>query len=496
MRIQKLTLLSLLICLPITAQNLKIKVLNSKDNLPLSNVSVDVNNKMQLTTNDEGTFDLAKEFQIDESTLTIKLLGFETQKITLKQINDQNQTIKLNEVIYQLESVSINNQKPNPLAIMEEVNKRLESNYVADGKWEKSRLFFKESYNFKAKQLEIDLKKSSGFSKKQVDVIENELKNYTDKLINKNSKSSQEILTDYYSNYKKDKTHSPKMDVIKAISINENGLDAESNEINKGLSDLLLKHLDSTKYYRIKSGWFGSRDTISLKKDFRKKHKKSNLAITKKTFSSFLENKNLSLANFDFISEPEKYNYTFKTKMEDENNNTVYVLDFKPKKSSADYTGTLHITENEFAITKCSYNLAEGENVMSANLKFLLGLKFKENVDTGLLTFKKDNETNKFRLQYVSQESGKYFYIDRPVKFIELAKTDRDVFSFDLKIEADNIIKTELLVVSRSNPQAITFDDQKEKDFDYLTIKKYDPSIWKNYISIEPNEAMRKINRG
>jgi hypothetical protein len=34
---------------------------------------------------------------------------------------------------------------------------------------------------------------------------------------------------------------------------------------------MMLQHLDSTKYYRVKSGLFGSRDTISLRKDYNKK---------------------------------------------------------------------------------------------------------------------------------------------------------------------------------------------------------------------------------
>jgi hypothetical protein len=39
--------------------------------------------------------------------------------------------------------------------------------------------------------------------------------------------------------------------------------------MNWGLN-MMLQHLDSTKYYRVKK-LFGSRDTISLRKDYNKK---------------------------------------------------------------------------------------------------------------------------------------------------------------------------------------------------------------------------------
>jgi hypothetical protein len=36
--------------------------------------------------------------------------------------------------------------------------------------------------------------------------------------------------------------------------------------------NMMLQHLDSTKYYRVKKWLFGSRDTISLRKDYNKKN--------------------------------------------------------------------------------------------------------------------------------------------------------------------------------------------------------------------------------
>jgi hypothetical protein len=80
---------------------------------------------------------------------------------------------------------------------------------------------------------------------------------------------------------------------LKATKLKNEGSAASSDELEKGLN-MMLQHLDSTKYYRVKSGLFGSRDTISLRKDYNKKkemdktkEKSNQLSVTKANLDAF-----------------------------------------------------------------------------------------------------------------------------------------------------------------------------------------------------------------
>ncbi|MDG2430960.1 MAG: carboxypeptidase-like regulatory domain-containing protein, partial [Flavobacterium sp.] len=127
------------------------------------------------------------------------------------------------------------------------------------------------------------------------------------------------------------------------------------------------------------------------------------------------------------------------------------------------------------------------------NLKLLLGIKASQNKSTGTIIYKKKKEGNGYYLQYATIERGQYFYINRPLKFIELTREDKDVLSLDIKVEGNSSSKTEFLNLSRSPIAASEITKIKEDDFKYITIKSYDPKIWKDYNAIEPLEEMKRF---
>jgi len=256
--------------------------------------------------------------------------------------------------------------------------------------------------------------------------------------------------------------------------------------------------LDTTKYYRIKSGWFGSRDTISLRKDFnkkkKKKQKKSELTSTKGNISTFMaENNFLYGGKMDFVSKTELYEYAYEGAMYSNQNEFVYVLSFKPKKSKAKYTGKLYVSESDYAVVRADYNLAKGKKLGGINLKLLLGVKASENVSKGTVIFKPRPSGNGYYLQYASTETGQYFYVNRPLKFIELTDDDRDVVALDIKVEGDMSEKMEFLNISQSEISQNALESTKEEEFEYIRLKKYDPKIWKDYTAIEPLEEMKQF---
>jgi hypothetical protein len=74
-----------------------------------------------------------------------------------------------------------------------------------------------------------------------------------------------------------------------------------------------------------------------------------------------------------------------------------------------------------------------------------------------------------------------------------LTREDKDVLSLDIKVEGNSSSKIEFLNLSRSTIAAASIEKIKEDDFKYLTIKAYDPKIWKDYNAIEPLEEMKRF---
>jgi hypothetical protein len=57
--------------------------------------------------------------------------------------------------------------------------------------------------------------------------------------------------------------------------------------------------------------------------------------------------------------------------------------------------------------------------------------------------FRKKSENKNYYLHYASEELGQYFYVNRPLKFIEITKEDKDILSLDIKFEGNSTTKTE-----------------------------------------------------
>ncbi|KGO89886.1 carboxypeptidase-like regulatory domain-containing protein [Flavobacterium suncheonense] len=495
------SLLLLAVNLPLLAQNLTAKISDSNTGEPLPYATIKIDGSTDLISNNEGYFNFSENGLDVSSILKVSFIGYVGQQITLAELKKQNLIVKLVPANFELDNITISNKKPDPYQIIAEVNKRLKENYKHSGKNTKSKLFFRESSFFKPSVLDLDITKSTGFTKEQLKEANADLKKFSDRLVSKPVQAFKDILCDYYygkATGKDNKTYFlSKLDVVKATNITGDQSATSLDAMEENGAKLLLKHLDSTKFYRVKSGLFGSRDTITLNKSYnnKKKNKKpvSKLNNTKNSIFSFLSQQHFNGNKLDFVKESKLYSYSFEGSIYNEaDNEIIYILKFSPKKSKGIYTGTLYISESDYAVVKCNYELAEGKKVSGLNLKFLLGVKTSENVSKGTLIFRKDPEDKIYKLHYAYEESGQYFYINRPLKFIELTKEEKDVVALDFKIEGSTVERTELLNISRSEISENTFEAFKETDFNYIQLKRYDPAIWQNQVSIEPLEAMKQ----
>jgi hypothetical protein len=115
------------------------------------------------------------------------------------------------------------------------------------------------------------------------------------------------------------------------------------------------------------------------------------------------------------------------------------------QKNKAKYTGKLFIFETDFAIVRADYNLVDLKTLGGVNPNFI-GRKASENVKQAWNTIYK--QTNGiYYLQYASTELSSIHH-NRPLKFIELAESDKDVVALDIKVTETNE-KTEFLTQAK-----------------------------------------------
>lgn len=494
------------------AQQTKGKVVDSKTQEPIAYANIKINDADNTVTNTEGFFTISEKD--DNAVVTVSFLGYHSTQLTVAQLKN-NSTIYLEEGVFELGSVFVSNQKPNADSIMMVVKERLSKNYEY-GSGYKYRVFRRGMSQFKPKTMEIDIEKSTGFTKKQLKEANEEIRKFTSSLIKYPPTSYTDVLMDYATISKKTEDGKPKLitkgNVIKAIRLADETRSASLDDLEESATKMFLKHMDTTKFYRVKSGWFGSRDTLSFSKEYnekkaerQKKEKKSkdgtikvdvttNLESQKSMVYHVLRNKTAFTVNqeLDFVKQTKYYTYTFDgvSFLDDE---MVYIIGFKPKKGKAKFQGKLYVSETDFAIVRADYQLAEGKRLSGINLKLILGVKVFEDHSKGTFLYRKNQETEKYYLQYASIEEGQYFYLHRPIKFIELADKDREVVAFDIKVEGNAFDKTEFLNISSEKITESQLEAIKEKDFEYQKLRKYDPSIWKDYNAIEPVEEMKRF---
>ena len=478
---------------------------NSGESIPYANIKL--GSSSNNVSNADGKFNIASTPDNESTTIEISYIGYETQQISFRQLEKQNFIIKLIPGIYELNNVDVSDKKQDVATIMAKVKASLKENYAASDTPFKSTIFLREQTAFKAKQFNLEIEKSTGFSKTKLKEVNAEIKRFASGMTQSPPKEFKDFLGVYSSQItqKNDKkVSSSKLNVLKATRIKDENRSVSMDDLEKTASNMFLKHLDTTKFYRVKSGWFGSRDTISFSKEYNNKRNKGkktpeneskNVTTAKSSiFSTQTATHPLYGTNTDFMRQIDWYKYTLDGAIFSEDYKLIYVIKFQPKKGKAKYEGTLYVSENDYAVVKATYQLAKGKTLGGINLKWILGIKVFENVSAGTLIYKENPSTKKYYLQYANIEDGQYFYLNRPLKFIELTDEERDVLALDIKAEGDILNKTEYLNLEQKEISQTDFESLKEADFKYIKLKKYDPKIWKEFTTLEPVEEMKQFS--
>ncbi|MFK2820231.1 carboxypeptidase-like regulatory domain-containing protein [Flavobacteriaceae sp. LMIT009] len=472
----------------IFSQSLTARVVDANNN-PIAFATVQISENTGVITNEEGYFTInSSEANNDE--LTFSCLGFTTITISIDKIKDNDYIIQLEEFISELNKVYLSNTTPNADEIIRKVNLNLSNNYRDE----------KVTYNFFHRntayadfnRFEVKINKASGMRKRQLEGVNKSIDSLTNSIINSNTVYFQDYLGDLMIDNKK-KT---KLEVHKATSLVDNKNNFSLDNVQEKAQHLILKYLDTTMTYKLKTGIIKIEDSLSLRSSEKKSEEKENTydvsnlkGDTHRMVRSSQVYDNSFLRK---IVDPERYKYEF-IDVTSYNGELVYMIGFRPRKAKSKYAGTLYITDETFAVIKLDYDFGKGKRGEKFNLRLLLGIKYVENINSGTIIYQK-SESAIYVPKYIKEEEGHYFYVNRPIKFIENSSRKNKV-GFNFTIEGSAKAKNEVYIISNADLDLARFNAYKElKEIPYERLKRYDASIWKNYNAIEPLEEMKTFN--
>ncbi|TJY33928.1 carboxypeptidase-like regulatory domain-containing protein [Pontimicrobium aquaticum] len=468
-------------------QNLTAKVVDNNNN-PIPFATVQTNKNSGVITNEEGFFTINLE-DITSNEITFSCLGFASRTITIEAIQNNNNIIVLEEFINELGKVFLSTTTPNADDIIQKVNSNLAKNYQHEN--QTVQFFHRNTAYADFSRFEAKVTKASGMRKKQHEGVNKSLDSLTRTIINSNTVYFQDYLGDLMIKNNKE----AKLNIHKATSLIDNSKNFSLDNVQTKAQDLILKYLDTTLTYKLKTGIIKVEDSMSLKSN--NDNKKDNEAI--------YNVKNLKGETHGLLHDAQTYNNSFMRKIINPdnykyefidvtgfNNELVYIIEFKPRKAKSKYAGKLYITDETFAVIKLDYDFGKGKRGEKFNLKLLLGIKYVENINKGTIIFQK-NANSTYSPKYINQEEGRYFYVNRPIKFIENSR-ERNKVGFNFLIEGSAKSKQELFIINKSDLISSEFSSFTEpEDVPYQKLKQYDPSIWKAYNAIEPLEEMKRF---
>lgn len=471
----------------LNAQEISARVIDSKSQEPVAFATIKTGKNKGVITNGEGLFVIDTAY-IENKNVQISCMGYTTKSVPLSSIAE-GASIALEPALNQLETVFLSSSTPNVDAIIEKVNQNYFTNYRSDSLTYKFFKRFTTYGDFESIDLEID--KSSEFSKVEVKKSNQELSAISNEIKNSNSISFDESRGKLL---KLDSTNS-KLRIDKVTKIFNSGEQFSIEAIEAKSVDVVLKYLDTTQTYKLKTGWFTVEDELSLNSE-RNEDKEANDSVTVKDEKSEI----LSILNGEYLNsestlksilDTDIYEYELENASiyDDE---LIYEISFSPKRSRAKYKGTIYVSDDTFAILKMNYDFEKGKRGDKLNLKLILGIKYIENLNEGTMIFSKAAE-GFYVPKYLGSSTGSYFYAKRPFKFIENSAA-KNKTAMTLKLEGQLNTKTELLfeTVEPLEFQAFESTDQVEQ-VKIESLRKYDANQWTGSQTLAPTEELRKF---
>src|SRR5690606_11678050 len=260
---------------------------------------------------------------------------------------------ELEPAVNQLDEVYLSNKKPNIDSIIARVKRHVPKNYNTDLR--QYDIFRRVADYVDFKNLDFEIDKASQVNKKQLEQVNTDLLALTHAIMTSKIVQFVDFKGTLYTQTK----DSTELTVSKATRLLDHTKDFSIDNVQERAKDIMLRYLDTTKTYKVKTGLFKIEDSLSfakIKKE-REKAKKEELDINQLKgatkgllkYSKFYDDSFLMT-----ILNPRLYDYTLDD-MAVYNEQLTYVINYQPRKGKAKYSGKLYVTDGDYAITKVTY---------------------------------------------------------------------------------------------------------------------------------------------
>ena len=165
------------------SQNITGIIIDAKTSESLPYANIKVNESDNLVSNEEGNFTLSESNSNDASVLIVSYLGYVNRQLTVGELKNLQYRIPLVPAIFEINEVNVSNKKPNADEIMANVKANLERNYKSDGQAKKDVLFYRKSEAIKPSILDVEIDKSTGYTKQGLKSANADLHTFTTKLM-------------------------------------------------------------------------------------------------------------------------------------------------------------------------------------------------------------------------------------------------------------------------------------------------------------------------
>ncbi|GAA4971002.1 carboxypeptidase-like regulatory domain-containing protein [Algibacter aquimarinus] len=471
-------------CSSVVSQNITAKLIDKSTNKPIPFANIKTGTYSGVISNDEGFFTVSS---VDDSkSIVISCMGYENRTLTINEIKESNLIITLQQALNQLDEVFISSKTPNADFIIAKVRAKLTKNYNID--LQQYNIFKRTTDHVDFKSLEFEIDKASNVKKKQLEGVNKSLTDLVNQVKNSNMVQFADLKGKVFTLNK----DSIKLEVEKATELLDYKNDFSIENIQDKMQNIILKYLDTTKTYKLKTGLFKIEDSLALNDDDFKEDDKNEYKVSSlnKATESLL--KRGQFYNNSFLSKLINANL-YQYSLEDvgyNNGELTYIISFKPRKGKAKYEGKLYVTDDTYAITRADYSYYKNRRGQKFNLRLLIGVKYIENVSKGTVIFEKDS-SNLYHPKYIKRTYGSYFYVSRPLKFIENS-SERNKVSFDFTIEGDNSTKEELLITGQNKLTLLDFQAERQAEkTPIIKLNRYEKTIWDSEGVLEPSLEMK-----
>ena len=167
----------------VVSQTVSGKVI-SKSNKAIPYATVQVGEQYGVISNEEGSFSIDTDGFNKKDSVTISCLGYEKLSFTLENFNSKDYV--LNDKINELSEVLITNKSLSVDSILYYVKSNLNKNYRFH--LNEFKLFSRKTEYIVRDNADFEIKKSTGFKKKQLELINADFDKLETSLLSNNSK--------------------------------------------------------------------------------------------------------------------------------------------------------------------------------------------------------------------------------------------------------------------------------------------------------------------